>query len=425
MRGTIRWIAAMVAVLGVAAAAGAAGGPRLVLGARQELTVAARGHESPLSGPALAATGDGAVLAVWGTDAGAAAGHAHAGHGGPAGARVQIARLGPGAWGPVAVNADAPALDGLHHSPLVAVAPGGEVFVQWSSARDKPENVLFASDLRLSRSLDGGRTFDRHLRVNEDRVISHSFDGLGLLADGTAVSSWVDAREGAQKDATWVARIEDRGTRVASVARLDGDTCVCCRVAMARLGPDAVGVLWRKVFPGDVRDMVMAVSRDGARTFGSPARVHDDGWVINACPHRGGQLGADGRGRVVAAWYTEGRQGVPAVLVAASADGGRFSAPQRLNASRATVPDAVRLAMSPRGAARAVWEESTAVRRRVVARASADGGRTWGPEVALSPALKAYEPTVAVAPDGDFAVGWLEERFPTVRLVVQRIAVAP
>jgi hypothetical protein len=377
-----------------------------------------------MSGPALAATADGGVLAVWGV-AGSATGPGHAGHGGPTGARVQLARLGPGAWGPVAVHADGPALEGLHHSPLIAVAPGGEVYVQWSSARDKPESVLFASDLRLSRSLDGGRTFDTHLRVNEDRVISHSFDGLAVLADGTAVSSWIDAREGPQKDATWVARVTERGTRVASVARLDGDTCVCCRVAVARLGPDAVGVLWRKVFTGDVRDMVMAVSRDGGKTFGAPARVHDDGWVINACPHRGGQVGADGRGRLVTAWYTEGRKGVPAVLVAVSADGARFSAPQRLNASRSTVPDAVRLAVSPDGAALAVWEESTAVRRRVVARASADGGRTWGQERALSPALKAYEPAVAAAPDGGFVVGWLEERFPAVKLVVQRIAVGP
>ena len=38
----------------------------------------------------------------------------------------------------------------------MAVGPGGGIYVSWSSSKPKPEGALFASDLRLSRSLDGG-----------------------------------------------------------------------------------------------------------------------------------------------------------------------------------------------------------------------------------------------------------------------------
>ena len=56
------------------------------------------------------------------------------------------------------------AVDSLHQAPGLAVGAGGEVYVSWSSAKPKPAGVLFASDLRLSRSLDGGRTFEPPLR---------------------------------------------------------------------------------------------------------------------------------------------------------------------------------------------------------------------------------------------------------------------
>jgi hypothetical protein len=111
-------------------------------------------------------------------------------------------------------------------------------------------------------------------------------------------------------------------------------------------------VLWRKVFPDNVRDMVVATSRDGARTFDAPALVHADGWKIPACPHRGGSIAADARGRLYAVWYTEAADGRPDLLFATSADGRRFSAPRRLHTATGSIPDHVRLAVD--GAGRAV-----------------------------------------------------------------------
>jgi hypothetical protein len=102
-------------------------------------------------------------------------------------------------------------------------------------------------------------------------------------------------------------------------------------------------------------DMVLGLSRDGGKSFETPARVADDGWKITACPHRGGQVAMDGNGKVYAAWYTEGKQGVPRMLLATSADGRRFGAPLRINSSTATIPDQIRLAVNAAGQVVVVW----------------------------------------------------------------------
>ena len=71
-----------------------------------------------------------------------------------------------------------------------------------------------------------------------------------------------------------------------------------------------------------------------------------------------------------------------------------------------------------------VWEDATAVRRRILFRYTADGGTTVSPIQTLSTAIKAWEPDVAVGPDGSFLIAWHEEQFPSVKNVVQTVRVS-
>jgi hypothetical protein len=217
----------------------------------------------------------------------------------------------------------------------------------------------------------------------------------------------------------------ERGTRVEPALRLDeGETCVCCRIDLAA-GDGTAVALWRKVFPGSARDMVLGLSRDGGRAFAPPARVSIDAWKIAACPHRGGRVALDARGRIHAAWYTEGQDDTPRVLYAASADGRAFTAPLLLASAAGAVPDHVRLALTRAGAVAVAWEESTAVRRRVKLRFSLDGGKSFAEAQSLSTAIKAYGPDVAAAPGGDVVVVWHEAHFPSTRTVVQWLRSVP
>lgn len=398
---------ALAAILLTPAPAPAGG---LTLGPRVEFVHPGKGHELHVSPAAVAAGRDGRPLVAWVAREGDTS-------------NVYVLRAGAAGARPVRVNPDDLAADSLHQAPGLVLGPDGEVYVSWSSRKPRPGGALFASDLRLSRSLDGGLSFDRPLRVNEDGPIAHSFEGLAVADGGAVLVAWIDAREGGGRPRTYLARVTDRGSVVSSVARLDGEeTCVCCRLSVAAASDTAVA-LWRKVFPGDVRDMVLGLSRDGGRTFAPPLLVHPDRWRIGACPHRGGSVGMDGRGRVYAGWYTEGRRETPQLLLAVSADGRRFAAPRRLDTSAGSIPDHLRLGVSGGGAAVAVWEDSTAVRRRVLLRYSVDGGQTFSAVRPLSVALKAHAPDVAVTAGDRFVVTWHEEQFPLLRTVVQSLRV--
>ena len=398
-----------VAIALVLAASTTTQAAELTVGPRLEYKHVSRGHKFHLSGAAVAAGPDGRPLVAWA----AQEGHAN---------QLYILQIGDGAV-PVRINPETLTVEALHHPPRLAVAPGGPVYVSWSSEKSRPEGTLFASDLQLSRSLDGGRRFEPPLRVNEDRPISHSFDGLAVAADGTVLLTWIDGHEGRKDPATWVARVTEQGTRVEGIRKVGDDTCVCCRVDAAAGAGNTVALTWRRVFPGDVRDMVLAVSRDGGRTFGDARLVSADHWKINACPHRGGAVGLDAKGRVYMSWYTEGSDIRPDLKFAVSADGQRFGPPRRLHTSATSIPDQARMAVDPAGRAVIVWEESTAVRRRILLRYTLDAGRTLSPIRVLSTAIKAYAPDITFAPDGSFLVAWHEEAFPFLKTVVQPVRI--
>jgi hypothetical protein len=401
-----RFLAVGVLFATVAASAQTAASAGVPPVARQEIVHPATGHESRLSPPALAVDGHGPIVAWTASE-----GHDNVVYARRAGtARVRVSPAGTSA-------------DSLHQSPGLAIGPTGEIYVTWAARRAKPDGALFASDLQLSRSLDGGASFDPPLRVHDDTPTSHSFEGLAVAPDGTVLVAWIETRPG-ERPHTWLARVSDRGRRVDSAAVLDNDeTCVCCRISVATATPDRVAVLWRKVLPGDIRDMVLARSADGGRTVAAAQRIHNDGWRISACPHRGGRVAFDARGRAHTVWYTEGKRGAPDVLYAMADDGGRFGTPRRVHTSSTSIPDHARLAVRPDGRAVIVWEDATAVRRRVLLREAT--AQHLGPTRVLSDAVKGYAPEVSIAPDGSAVAAWHEERFPRTITVVMRLDAGP
>src|SRR5690606_29153629 len=116
-------------------------------------------------------------------------------------------------------------------------------------------------------------------------------------------------------------------------------------------------------------------SEDGGRTFASPVRVHADGWVIDGCPHAGPAIGVDSAGRLHVAWYT-GREGRQGVFYAVSEDGGRSFGPRVALVEGEWVPvSLVRLAVDPRGGTWFVWDDRRGEARMVHLAHAAEGGR--------------------------------------------------
>jgi hypothetical protein len=162
-------------------------------------------------------------------------------------------------------------------------------------------------------------------------------------------------------------------------------------------------IAWRKVYSGDVRDVVVARSTNGGVTFDAPVRVHGDNWVYPGCPHAGPSLAVDSAGALHVVWYT-GAEGHAGLYLATSRDGGRtFGEPVALNHGRGFVPVShARLAATGSGVWVA-WEDRAAPDGRVQL------GRS-GPDGVLRPRgsldVPGHSPAI-VAGRAGVAVAWL------------------
>ena len=100
----------------------------------------------------------------------------------------------------------------------------------------------------------------------------------------------------------------------------------CCRPKVAPGMGGAVYVTWRKVFQGNIRDMVVSASKDAGETFAPPVRIAEDNWKINGCPESGATALVVGR-RLYVAWMTEATPQQAGVKLAWSDDGAKSFAP--------------------------------------------------------------------------------------------------
>jgi hypothetical protein len=349
---------------------------------------------------------------------------------------VYLASAAPGSEAfspPVRVN-DVPGDAAPHEQAPAQVVVGAddEVYVLWQNNTMIEGRRFPASDLRLAVSTDGGRTFAPTITVNDDAggpPSSHTFHSMAVGPDGSLYVAWIDSREqdrlreagrgGGPDDPGQeirVARSLDGGRSFSGSVTVDRNSCPCCRTALA-VGPDgAAYVAWRKLYPGDVRDVVVARAEPGTLDFGGPVRVHGDDWVFPGCPHAGPSIRADTEGRLHVGWYTgkEGRQGL---WYTSSADGGRtFSGATPILTAEFVPPSQVALAPVGDGVALG-WEDRTGASGSIAfaatpAGASRSGLRGISTGAGRSPAFDAGA--------GGGLLAWLEGEAIRARWVAAR-----
>jgi hypothetical protein len=237
---------------------------------------------------------------------------------------------------------------------------------------------------------------------------SYNFHALYAAPTGALYAAWLDGRDG--KSATYMTRSADGGRTWAPNLRVSGgESCPCCRTAIAGGADGAVYLAWRTVLPGNVRDVVVARSPDGGATWAEPIRVHADDWVFDGCPHAGPSLQVDAAGRVHVAWWT-GKEGAAGVYYARSDDGGRsFGAPLPLGTAEFSKPAHVQLALGEGGIVAAAWDDGTLRVPQVLLRVSRDGGATFGPAEPVSAAGRAATFPVLSAGGRQLTVAWSEQ----------------
>lgn len=189
------------------------------------------------------------------------------------------------------------------------------------------------SELMFARSVNFGRSFETPVHVTDkNRPSFNGFSSLGVAPDGSVYAVWLDGRDPAEIPGTfsvYLARSTDRGGTFGRNIRVAGTACPCCRPRLAFGSGGEVYVVWRKVYPGDIRDMAVSRSTDGGETFLPPARVAEDHWRINGCPHSGAAAVRAAR-RLYVAWLTEAAAAAAGVKLSWSDDGGETFAPPLL-----------------------------------------------------------------------------------------------
>jgi hypothetical protein len=291
--------------------------------------------------------------------------------------------------------------------------------VLWVSKRDGVSGILAAA------STDGGRTFTRARAITPSGLTGmRGWESATLGADGIVHAVWLDGRNAAPAGAEhhhgdarqdiyhamWKGGDAPVETSVAS------DVCFCCKTAVVSRGSD-VFVAWRHLFPGGVRDIAVARSADGGRTFGAPVRVSEDNWKIDACPDDGPAMDVDGNGVLRVTWPTlvkDGDTGRIAIFESTSRDEGATFTP------RARVDGATGAAAHPRiaigagGASAVVWDELAEGSRRVFVRPAG------GAPVAVSEGRIASYPAIAAVREG-FVIAFTDQADTSSTIRVLRI----
>jgi hypothetical protein len=314
--------------------------------------------------------------------------------------------------------------------PRVAIAshPGTtapEVVVLWTARAG-------ATEIKMARSADGGLTFAQPVVLQSRGAAGdRGWTALSLDRRGAVHAIWLDHRElaaGRANDAArthrehgaghdGVAMAQKSGLYYAAVRDVPGPerelakgVCYCCKTALATRDGGMIFAAWRHVYPGNLRDIALAVSRDGGNTFGTPVRVSEDNWAINGCPDDGPAMAVDEEGTVHVIWPTviDGPQPEGALFHTSTRDGRTFSTRTRIPTLGSPKPAHPQVLADGAGRLVVAWDEYVEGKRVGALRRlhlRGDAPPTFGEIISIAIDGPAIYPVLAAA-GGEVLAAW-------------------
>jgi BNR repeat-like domain len=262
--------------------------------------------------------------------------------------------------------------------PSMIALPDGSLAAHWLA---RSAASTYAYNVNIAFSRDSGKTWSKPLVPHRDGTQSeHGFVSLLPAPSGGLAAIWLDGRKmtnaGHDTHGEPAGDMSLMFTTISSDGNLgkempiDGRVCECCQTSAVRT-PDGIAVVYRDRSPQEVRDIF--ISRYSKGTWSQPENLSKDGWQITGCPVNGPSIYANGN-NVAAAWFNAPNE-APLVKVALSKDGARtFGAAVRIDDGNPI--GRVDVVALPSGAALVSWLERTDKGAQVrVRRVNADGTR--------------------------------------------------
>lgn len=205
-------------------------------------------------------------------------------------------------FGAPVLVANAPGMPlGMRRGPRVAATATTVLVTAISGAQGGGKD----GDVVSWRSADQGKTWKRSEKT-VNSVAGSAREGLDSLAAGPEdrfYCVWLDLRN--NKTEVWGAASTDGGQTWPKDQLIykspDGGTCPCCHPSVAMDAKGTINIIFRNDINGE-KDMYLARSTDGGKTFSAAGKLGAGAWKLNACPMDGGAVATGPDGTAVTIW---------------------------------------------------------------------------------------------------------------------------
>lgn len=143
--------------------------------------------------------------------------------------------------------------------------------------------------------------------LKNDSTAKEGFIALAAGNNNQVYAAWLDLRVGGHNN-IFSASSQDGG-RMWSENKLvyeapEGKVCPCCRPSISADKKGNVYVMFRNELEG-ARDLYLAHSKDGGKTFSAAEKLGTGTWMLKQCPMDGGAVSTDTKGNVGTTWRRE------------------------------------------------------------------------------------------------------------------------
>lgn len=217
--------------------------------------------------------------------------------------------------------------------PKIAIKGDGSLFALYETSVPSKNSKWGLGDIRYVQSFDGGKSWTSPRSVAPEEIakgLSCSFSGLTRLSDGEIGITWLGTNShsmnmtkhsmismdhsmngmkhsmGEEGRPVEFAKTEGKNG-ISHPFLIDSNACQCCRTAVSSSKDGRIGIAYRDLLPGEIRDISFSRSDNNGNTFSAPVSFSNDDWAVDGCPHDGPSV-ASKKNKSYVAWFSGGKE---------------------------------------------------------------------------------------------------------------------